>query len=212
MAAKAKEAARKKPGAGPPAKGKKAGAKAPARVEARYRRKYFDEVVPALVKEFGYGSAMAVPRISKIVLNMGLGEGTQNPKIIESAANELAAITGQRPMVRKARKSIASFKLRAGMEIGCAVTLRRDRMYEFYDRLVNVALPRVRDFRGTAVKGLDGRGNYTLGLRDQLIFPEIDYSKIDSLKGLSITIVTTASTDEEALKLLELMDFPFRKA
>ena len=212
MAAKTKEAARKKAGAGAPAKGKKAGAKAPARVEARYLHKYHDETVPALVKEFGYSSMMAVPRISKIVLNMGLGEGTQNSKIIESAANELAAITGQRPMVRKARKSIASFKLRAGMEIGCAVTLRRDRMYEFYDRLVNVALPRVRDFRGAAVKGLDGRGNYTLGLRDQLIFPEIDYSKIDSLKGLSITIVTTASTDEEALKLLELMDFPFRKA
>ena len=210
MAAKAKETLQEKAGA--PAKGKKAKAKAPARVVARYWRKYVDEAAPALIKEFGYSSPMAVPRFSKIVVNMGLGEGTQNPKVIESATNELAAIAGQRPMVRKARKSIASFKLRAGMEIGCAVTLRRDRMYEFYDRLINIALPRVRDFRGTAVKGLDGRGNYTLGLRDQLIFPEIDYSKIDSLKGLSITIVTTASTDEEAHKLLKLMDFPFREA
>ncbi|HUX05836.1 MAG TPA: 50S ribosomal protein L5 [Acidobacteriota bacterium] len=178
---------------------------------ARYMKKYFEEVKPALSKEFGYTSPMAVPRFTKIVINMGLGEGTANPKVIESATKELAQIAGQAPMVRRARKSIAAFKLRAGMEIGCAVTLRRDRMFEFYDRLVNVALPRVRDFRGVPIKGFDGRGNYTFGLRDQLIFPEIDYSKIDKLKGLSVTIVTTARTDEEAHRLLQMMDFPFRR-
>ena len=180
-------------------------------MEARYAVKYREEVAPALVKEFGYTTPMAVPRFTKIVVNMGLGEGTANPKIIESAQKELAIITGQAPMVRNARKSIAAFKLRAGMQIGCAVTLRRARMYEFYDRLVNVALPRVRDFRGTPTKGFDGRGNYTMGLRDQLIFPEIEFSKIDKLKGLSVTIVTSAKTDEEAHKLLQLMDFPFRR-
>ncbi len=177
---------------------------------ARYKEKYLDEVKPAMIKEFGYTTQMAVPRFDKIVVNMGLGEGTANPKVIESAQKEIALITGQAPMVRKARKSIAAFKLRAGMEIGCAVTLHRERMFEFYDRLVNVALPRVRDFRGAHTKGFDGRGNYTLGLRDQLIFPEIDYSKIDKLKGLSVTIVTTARTDEEAHRLLQMMDFPFR--
>ena len=180
-------------------------------MEARYAVKYREEVAPALVKEFGYTTPMAVPRFTKIVVNMGLGEGTANPKIIESAQKELAIITGQAPMVRNARKSIAAFKLRAGMQIGCAVTLRRARMYEFYDRLVNIALPRVRDFRGTPTKGFDGRGNYTMGLRDQLIFPEIEFSKIDKLKGLSVTIVTSAKTDEEAHKLLQLMDFPFRR-
>ena len=180
-------------------------------MEARYAVKYREEVAPALVKEFGYNTPMAVPRITKIVVNMGLGEGTANPKIIESAQKELAIITGQAPMVRTARKSIAAFKLRAGMQIGCAVTLRRARMFEFYDRLVNVALPRVRDFRGTPTKGFDGRGNYTMGLRDQLIFPEIEFSKVDKLKGLSVTIVTSARTDEEAHKLLQLMDFPFRR-
>jgi len=177
----------------------------------RYLEKYESEVAPALIKEFGYTSPMAVPRLEKIVLNMGLGEGTQNPKVVESAAEELAVIAGQRPTIRKARKSIAAFKLREGMQIGCAVTLRRAKMYEFYDRLVNIALPRVRDFRGMPTKGFDGRGNYTLGLRDQLIFPEIDYNKIDKLKGLSVTIATTARTDEEAHKLLGLMDFPFRR-
>ena len=180
-------------------------------MEARYSVKYREEVRPALIKEFGYKSAMAVPRLQKIVVNMGLGEGVANPKVIESASRELALITGQAPMVRKARKSIAAFKLREGMQIGCAVTLRRMRMFEFYDRLVNVALPRVRDFRGASTKGFDGRGNYTLGLRDQLIFPEIEFSKIDKLKGLSVTIVTSANTDEEAHKLLQLMDFPFRR-
>jgi large subunit ribosomal protein L5 len=180
-------------------------------MSARYQEKYENEVKPALIKEFGYTSLNAVPRLQKIVINMGLGEGTSNPKVIEGAQKELAMITGQAPTVRKARKSIAAFKLRAGMEIGCAVTLRRERMYEFYDRLVNISLPRVRDFRGTPTKGFDGRGSYTLGLRDQLIFPEIDYSKIDKVKGLSITIVTSARTDEEALKLMQLMDFPFRR-
>jgi len=180
-------------------------------MEARYSVKYREEVRPALIKEFGYTSAMAVPRLQKIVVNMGLGEGVANPKVIESASSELALITGQAPMVRKARKSIAAFKLREGMQIGCAVTLRRMRMFEFYDRLVNIALPRVRDFRGASTKGFDGRGNYTLGLRDQLIFPEIEFSKIDKLKGLSVTIVTSANTDEEAHKLLQLMDFPFRR-
>jgi large subunit ribosomal protein L5 len=153
---------------------------------------------------------MAVPRYEKIVINMGLGAATQDGKILEGAVQELALIAGQKPTVRKARKSIAAFKLRAGMDIGCAVTLRRERMYEFYDRLVNIAIPRVRDFRGMSTRSFDGRGNYTIGLRDQLIFPEIDYSKIDKLKGLSITIVTSAETDEEALRLLQLMDFPFR--
>jgi large subunit ribosomal protein L5 len=180
-------------------------------MSARYQEKYENEVKPALIKEFGYTSLNAVPRLQKIVINMGLGEGTSNPKVIEGAQKELAMITGQAPTVRKARKSIAAFKLRAGMEIGCAVTLRRERMYEFYDRLVNISLPRVRDFRGAPTKGFDGRGSYTLGLRDQLIFPEIDYSKIDKVKGLSITIVTSARTDEEALKLMQLMDFPFRR-
>jgi large subunit ribosomal protein L5 len=178
---------------------------------ARYREKYLSEVTPALQKEFNYSSPMAIPRLQKIVINMGLGEATSNPKVLEGAQKELALITGQAPTARKARKSIANFKLRAGMQIGCAVTLRRDRMYEFYDRLVNVALPRVRDFRGAPVKGFDGRGNYTFGLRDQLIFPEIDFSKVDKPKGLSITIVTSARTDEESLKLLQLMDFPFRR-
>jgi len=176
----------------------------------RYQDKYRDEVLPALIKEFGYSSPMAAPRLRKIVVNMGLGEATQDQKILESASAELAAITGQKPMIRKARKSIASFKLREGMQIGCAVTLRRERMFEFYDRLINIALPRVRDFRGTSTRSFDGRGCYTLGLRDQLIFPEIDYSKIDKLKGLSVTVVTSARTDEEALRLLQLMDFPFR--
>ncbi len=189
----------------------KAKTKTEAKTTTRYKEKYVSDVMPALVKEFGYTSPMAVPRISKIVLNMGLGEGTANPKIVDSAVEELAIIAGQRPTARKARKSIASFKLRTGMPIGCAVTLRREKMYEFYDRLVNIALPRVRDFRGANTKGFDGRGNYTLGLRDQLIFPEIDYNKIDKLKGLSVTIVTTAETDEEAHKLLQLMDFPFRR-
>lgn len=180
-------------------------------MQARYQEKYQKEVRPVLMKEFGYQAPMAVPKITKIIVNMGVGEATQNPKLIDGAVEELNLITGQAALVRKARKSVAAFKLREGMPIGCAVTLRRDRMYEFYDRLVNIALPRVRDFRGTSTKSFDGRGNYTLGLRDQLIFPEIDYNKVEKLKGLSITIVTTAKTDAEALELLKLMDFPFRR-
>lgn len=177
----------------------------------RYYEKYHSEVKPALDKEFGYSSAMAIPRMTKIVVNMGIGEATQNPKLIDGAVEELRAICGQQPLVRNARKSVASFKLREGMPIGAAVTLRREKMFEFYDRFVNVALPRVRDFRGVPTKGFDGRGNYTLGLRDQLIFPEIDYNQVEKIKGLSVTICTTANNDQEALKLLKLMDFPFRK-
>jgi large subunit ribosomal protein L5 len=179
-------------------------------MQARYYKKYGEEVTPALTKEFGYASSMAIPRLTKIIVNMGLGEATQNPKLIDGAVEELALITGQQPTVRKARKSVASFKLREGMPIGVAVTLRRDRMWEFYDRLVNITLPRVRDFRGLRTKGFDGRGNYTIGLRDQLIFPEIDYNKVENTKGLSVTICTSAKTDTEALKLLKLLDFPFR--
>lgn len=177
----------------------------------RYLERYQAEVAPALIKEFSYTSPMAVPRLSKIVLNMGLGEATQNPKVIEGAMEELAQIAGQQPTVRKARKSVANFKLREGMPIGVAVTLRRARMWEFYDRFVNITLPRVRDFRGVRTKGFDGRGNFTLGLRDQLIFPEIDYNKIEQSKGLSVTLCTSANTDDEALKLLKMMDFPFRE-
>lgn len=180
-------------------------------MQARYGEKYQKEVQPALLKEFGYSSTMAVPRMTKIIVNMGIGEATQNPKLIDGAVEELGLITGQAALIRKARKSVAAFKLREGMPIGCAVTLRHNMMYEFYDRLVNIALPRVRDFRGTSTKSFDGRGNYTLGLRDQLIFPEIDYNKVEKLKGLSVTIVTTAETDAEALELLKLMDFPFRR-
>lgn len=180
-------------------------------MQPRYLKKYHDEVAPALNKEFKYSSHMATPKLEKIVVNMGLGEATDNPKLIDGAVEELKAITGQAPLVRKARKSVAQFKLREGMPVGVAVTLRRERMWEFYDRFVNVALPRVRDFRGVPKKGFDGRGNYTLGLRDQIIFPEIDFSKIDKTKGLSVTVCTTATNDEEALQLLKLMDFPFRK-
>ena len=180
-------------------------------MEARYFEKFRNEIMASLTKEFSYSSPMAVPKMTKIVVNMGIGEATQNPKLIDGAVEELSLITGQHPTVRKARKSVASFKLREGMPIGVAVTLRRSRMWEFYDRLVNIALPRVRDFRGMNTKGFDGRGNYTFGLRDQLILPEIDYNKIDNIKGLSVTICTSANTDEEAMKLLKLMDFPFRR-
>ncbi len=178
---------------------------------ARLKELYKERVVPALMKEFGYKNVMAVPKLEKITVNIGLGEATQNPKLMDGAVNELALITGQRPVVTKARKSIAAFKLRAGMSIGCMVTLRGDRMYEFFDRLVNVALPRVRDFRGVSTKSFDGRGNYTLGIRDQLIFPEIDYNKVDKLKGMNISITTTARTDAEALSLLRHLGMPFRQ-
>jgi large subunit ribosomal protein L5 len=177
---------------------------------ARLRELYLKTVVPALTKEFDYKNPMAVPKIEKISLNVGMGEATQNSKLIDGAVNELTAIAGQKPVITKARKSIAAFKLRENMPIGCAVTLRGDRMYEFFDRLVNVALPRVRDFRGVSSKSFDGRGNYTLGLRDQLLFPEIDYMKVDKARGMNVSVVTTARTDEEARKLLKFIGMPFR--
>lgn len=178
---------------------------------SRLRERYFDDVVPALRKEFGYANVMAVPRIERIVVNMGLGAATQNAKLIDVGAKELGRITGQRPVTRRARKSVAQFKVRQGMPIGVMVTLRRARMYEFLDRLVSIALPRVRDFRGVSPKGFDGRGNYTLGLKDQLIFLEIDYMQVDHARGMNISVVTTAGTDEEGRKLLQLMGMPFRK-
>src|SRR5436309_13499397 len=178
---------------------------------ARLKEHYNKNVTGALTKEFGYTNAMAVPKIIKISLNVGMGEATQNSKLIDGAVNELTMIAGQKPVVTKARKSIAAFKLREGMPIGCTVTLRGDRMYEFFDRLVNVALPRVRDFRGVSTKSFDGRGNYTLGVRDQLIFPEIDYAKVDKTKGMNVTITTTARTDVEGVALLKGMGMPFRQ-
>lgn len=177
---------------------------------ARLKEHYTKKVIAALTKEFSYKNIMAVPRIEKISVNVGLGEATQNPKLMDGAVNELAQIAGQRPVVTKARKSIAAFKLREKMSIGCTVTLRGDRMYEFFDRLVNVALPRVRDFRGVSSKSFDGRGNYTLGIRDQLIFPEIDYNKVDKVKGMNVCITTTAKTDAEGVALLKHLGMPFR--
>jgi len=177
---------------------------------ARLKTYYEKEVVPALVKEFKYKNRMEVPRIEKIVVNMGLGDAIQNIKILDSAVQELAMIVGQRPVVTKAKKSIATFKLRKGMSIGCMVTLRRERMYEFLDRLVNVALPRIRDFRGISPKSFDGRGNFSMGVKEQFIFPEIDYDKVEKVTGMNITVVTTAKTDDEARELLRLMGVPFR--
>jgi large subunit ribosomal protein L5 len=177
---------------------------------SRLREKYLKEVVPALKKEFGYTNVMAIPKIRKVVINMGLGEATSNQKIVDTAADELSRITGQKAAVRRAKKSIAAFKVREGMPVGAMVTLRGERMYEFLDRLVGIALPRVRDFKGISAKGFDGRGNYTLGLRDQIIFPEIDYMKVDKARGMNVSVVTTARTDEEARKLLQLMGMPFR--
>jgi large subunit ribosomal protein L5 len=178
---------------------------------ARLKEHYQKHVVPALTKEFGYTNVMAVPKLSKISLNMGVGEATQNVKLLDAAVAELAAIAGQKPVITRARKSIAAFKLRENMPIGCTVTLRGDRMYEFFDRLVNVSLPRVRDFRGVSTRSFDGRGNYTLGIRDQLIFPEIDYNKVDKIKGMNVCITTTARTDAEGLALLAHMGMPFQK-
>ena len=178
---------------------------------ARLYERYDKEIVPALVKEFGYKNAHQVPRLAKVIANMGLGEAVQNPKIIESAQAELTAITGQRSIVTRAKRSIATFKLRQGMPIGCCVTLRRDRMWEFLDRLFNVALPRVRDFRGVSPKAFDGKGNYALGVREHIIFPEIDYDKVDKIKGLNVCIVTTAKTDEESRFLLRQLGMPFKK-
>ena len=172
---------------------------------------YYNDCVPALKEEFGYTNIMQIPKLEKIVLNMRLGEAVQNPKIIEGAAQELTLIAGQKAVVTNAKKSIAGFKLREGMPIGCRVTLRGDRMYDFFSKLVNVALPRVRDFRGVSPKGFDGRGNYSLGVKEQIIFPEIDYDKIDKIKGLNISIVTSAPTNAEGLSLLKLMGMPFRK-
>jgi len=177
----------------------------------RLRKHYDDKVVPELKKRFAYANQMQVPRLEKIVVNMGVGEATQNPKLLESALAELTQIAGQKPAVRKSKKSIANFKLREGQAIGCAVTLRGNRMYEFYDRLVNVALPRVRDFRGVQPRSFDGRGNYTMGITEQIIFPEIDYDRVEKIRGMDITIVTSARTDEEGRELLRLMNMPFRQ-
>ena len=176
----------------------------------RLRERYTQSVVPAFAKEFGYTNRMVVPKIEKIVVNMGLGEATGNVKIIDAGADELSRITGQRPVTTRAKKSIAQFKLRKGMPIGAMVTLRGERMYEFFDRLVSIALPRVRDFRGVSPRGFDGRGNYTMGLKDQLIFIEIDYMKVDRERGMNVSVVTTARTDEEARRLLQLMGMPLR--
>ncbi len=177
---------------------------------SRLKQKYQKEVVPGLKSRFGYSNVMQIPEIKKVVINMGVGDATQDAKAIDSAVNDLIAVSGQKPVVTKAKKSIAAFKVRAGMPIGCKVTLRGKRMYYFLDKLFNIALPRIRDFRGTSTKSFDGRGNYTLGVRDQLIFPEINYDKVDKLRGMDIVIVTSAKNDEEALELLKLMGMPFR--
>jgi large subunit ribosomal protein L5 len=178
---------------------------------SRLKERYQNEVVPALAKEFGYKNVMAVPKIEKVVVNMGLGEATSNAKLVDVGADELARITGQKPVTRRAKKSIAAFKVRKGMPIATMVTLRGERMWEFLDRLMTIALPRVRDFKGVSPKGFDGRGNYTLGLRDQLLFPEIDYMKVDKARGMNVSVVTTAKTDQEARKLLQFIGMPFRQ-
>ena len=178
---------------------------------ARLKTKYQQDVAPELQKQFNYSSPMAIPKVAKVHVNLGLGEAIQNPKLLDAAAKELGAITGQKPVVTKARKSIANFKLRQGMPIGCAVTLRGERMFEFLDRLINIAMPRIRDFRGVSPKSFDGRGNYTLGIREQIIFPEIDYDKVDKIKGMNITFGTTARTDELGRALLRGFGMPFRK-
>ncbi len=177
---------------------------------SRLRERYLETAVQALTKEFGYTNVMAVPKIERVVVNMGLGEATQNAKLIDAGSDDLARITGQKPLTTRAKKSVAQFKVRQGQPIGVKVTLRRDRMYEFLDRLISIALPRVRDFRGVSPKGFDGRGNYTLGLRDQLMFIEIDYMKVDTSRGMNVSVVTTAKTDEEARRLLQLMGMPFQ--
>jgi len=178
---------------------------------ARLKDKYLKEVVPKLMKENKYSSVMEVPKLSKVTINIGLGEATQNAKVLETAMAELTAITGQKPVLTKARKSVSNFKLREGMPIGCRITLRREHMYEFFDRLVNVAIPRIRDFRGTSAKAFDGRGNYNLGIREQIVFPEIDYDKIDKVRGMTISFTTTAGTDDEARQLLSELGMPFQK-
>lgn len=178
---------------------------------ARLKEMYQKDVIPALMKKFSYKSVMQVPKLEKIVINIGVGDSKENPKALENAINDLSIITGQKPIITKAKKSIAGFKIREGMNLGCKVTLRSEKMYEFMDRLVNVALPRVRDFRGLNVNSFDGRGNYSMGLKEQLIFPEIEYEKVDKLRGMDIIFVTTAKTDEEARELLDLMGMPFKK-
>ena len=178
---------------------------------SRLREKYRDEVVPSLRKDFNYANPMQVPTITKVVVNIGMGEVIQNAKAMDAAVSDLATITGQRPVITRAKKSVAAFKLREGMQIGCMVTLRGERMYQFLDKLINVALPRIRDFQGISPEAFDGRGNYTLGLREQLVFPEIDYDKIDKVRGMEISIVTTARTDEEGRRLLSLMGMPFKR-
>jgi large subunit ribosomal protein L5 len=178
---------------------------------SRLKDKYQKDVVPALRKEFGYKNVMAVPKVEKVVVNMGLGEATSNVKIVDTGSDELARITGQKPVTRRSKKSIAAFKVRKGQPVGTSVTLRGERMWEFLDRLMSIALPRVRDFKGISPKGFDGRGNYTLGLRDQLLFPEIDYMKVDKARGMNVSVVTTAKTDQEARKLLQLIGMPFRQ-
>jgi large subunit ribosomal protein L5 len=178
---------------------------------ARLRDKYEKEVVPAMMEKFNYKNPMEIPRLEKIVINMGVGEAKENPKALDAAVNDLSLIAGQKPVITKAKKSVAAFKIRAGMPIGAKVTLRGNRMYEFLDKLINIALPRVRDFRGVSPKSFDGRGNFAIGVREQLIFPEIDYDKIDKIRGMDIIITTTAKTDEEARELLSLMGMPFRK-
>lgn len=187
--------------------GRPRGPKEPSRLSLRYVR----EVVPAMMKQFNYKNVMAAPKLEKIVINMGLGEAIANAKILDTAADELGRIAGQRPVITRAKKSISNFKLRENMPIGAAVTLRGERMFEFFDRLTSVALPRVRDFRGLSMRSFDGRGNYTMGLRDQLIFPEIDYAKVDKIRGMNVTIVTTARTDDEARELLKQLGMPFRQ-
>lgn len=196
-----------KEAAPPEAAEKPRGPREPSRLRVRYGK----EVAPALMKHFNYTNVMAVPKLEKIVVNMGLGEAIANAKILDVATDELGRITGQRPVITKAKKSIANFKLRQNMSIGAAVTLRGERMFEFFDRLTSVVLPRVRDFRGVSTRSFDGRGNYTLGLRDQLIFPEIDYAKVDKIRGMNVTIVTTAKTDDEARELLKQLGMPFRQ-
>lgn len=178
-------------------------------MKTQIEQKYKEEVMPSLIKRFGYTSPMAVPKISKIVVNMGMGEAVSDAKVLDRAVEELTVITGQKPVITRARKSIAGFKLRAGVPIGCMVTLRKQQMYEFFERLVGVALPRVRDFKGISPKAFDGRGNYALGIREQIIFPEINYDKIDKLRGLSVAVVTTAKTDEEGFQLLKELGMPF---
>ena len=177
----------------------------------RLQEKYNNEIVPAMIEKFGYKNIMQVPKLNKIVINMGVGEARENAKVLDGAVRDMSIISGQKPVVTKAKKSIANFKLREGMNIGCKVTLRGDRMYEFTDRLVNIALPRVRDFRGVKANSFDGRGNYTMGIKEQLIFPEIEYDKVDKIRGMDIVFVTTAKTDEEARELLRLFGMPFAK-